>query len=343
MNKGGFSLVQIMIAAGVIAILGFGGYFLFTGNNDGDSYIEEKLDAVEEAMDVKEMLESKAEVTQGELLGAPKEPEDTVENETTDLPDLSSIIELDNVTEIISLDSTGVLRTLPKGLIFPRVSSESEFVIFDTDTLIIRSRLRLSEILDLDSYSLPIGLFIDSEEKYYYFGESSYEGNLENPRLHVLSLDGSGISELVEDVNIYKYGYVRGTGESINYVAYTDSTPAAYEQCWAYGDISHTRNVIKILNLTDQTVTTLLEGDSATEFSLVTDQAFENEVAYFERDVFIMEKGTQTISEREKSNADIANTLSKDEICFNDFTYDGGYSSVRKIDNEIKKTIIFDP
>ncbi|MCH8888881.1 prepilin-type N-terminal cleavage/methylation domain-containing protein [Patescibacteria group bacterium] len=60
MNKRGFGLIGILIVVTVVAILAIGGFFL-VGGKDGDSYVEEKLDAVEQAEKVKQILENKYE------------------------------------------------------------------------------------------------------------------------------------------------------------------------------------------------------------------------------------------------------------------------------------------
>jgi len=69
MRSKGFSLVEVMMAAGVVAILVIGSFFLFSGNEDGESYIEERSDTVEQAEEVKKSVEDKNKVTQEPLPG----------------------------------------------------------------------------------------------------------------------------------------------------------------------------------------------------------------------------------------------------------------------------------
>ena len=56
MNKKGFGLIMIIIVVGIVAILAAGGT-LFVGNKEGDSYIEERIGAIDQAEKVKTIVE----------------------------------------------------------------------------------------------------------------------------------------------------------------------------------------------------------------------------------------------------------------------------------------------
>ena len=73
MSSRGFSLVEVMIAAGVVAVLVIGGFFLFSGNEDRESYIEERIDTVEQAEEVKNLVAQLSE-----FIVLPEDEEPTV-------------------------------------------------------------------------------------------------------------------------------------------------------------------------------------------------------------------------------------------------------------------------
>jgi len=209
-----------------------------------------------------------------------------------------------------------------------QVDADSRIVIVDADTKNIRSHVLFSDLIDIEKFGLPVFLFLSEDGNRLFFTEGFYEGYNEDSPLYSVTTFGGGELTLFKDIHINLHEPYKRNVILPDKVIFVDSTQSAFEKCYGYGEPRRNKNIIKMMDLDNLSVATVIEGGPTTDFR-ISDESFFYDLEYTEREVFIINRSEikNKVASRDVSNESIIDiTADQSDICWSGYTSDSGYS-----------------